>query len=369
MPTSRVARNAPPRPSRTNRSHVQAPPGNWLPPLLVSEAKEEVMPLQMSTVKQIVVFAGLMFALVVSSLSPIFDARDAAARNRDRKAGEPGSVVAESIQAFSDPSPLPVGNVVTTGPFSIEVSGFETPLADVNVTLKGLTSTNPGNLDVLLVGPTGQTAFLVSDVGANIPANGVTLSLDDQTANQVSSFQAMTTGTFQPTNFDIGDVFNSPPAPTRTPASGAELGVFNGSDPNGTWSLFIRDDTDNGSLSAILGGWSLQITSANGVPRAEGDSFRATAGTTLNVPADGVLGNDVDPDDDSLIAVLAGQPKQGTLSLQVDGGFIYKANKKARGADSFTYLAKDPGGLDSLATVSIQIKAKKHKKGKGKGKN
>jgi VCBS repeat-containing protein len=327
---------------------------------------ERVMPLQMSSVKQIVVLAAVALALIVSSVSPILDAHDVAAKNRDRKTGASNQVVAESIQAFSDPSPIPIGNVVTTGPFSIAVSGFETPLADVNVTLVGLTSSNPGDLDVLLVGPTGQTAFLISDVGANIPANGVTLSLDDQAANQVSSFQAMTSGAFQPTNFDIGDTFNAPPAPTRTPASGAELGVFNGSDPNGTWSLFIRDDTDNGSLSAILGGWSLQITSANGVPRAEPDRFQATAGQTLNVPANGVLGNDVDPDDDSLIALLAGQPRQGTLSLQVDGSFTYKSNKKAKGTDSFTYLAKDSSGLDSLATVTIQIKAKKHKKGKGK---
>jgi len=331
---------------------------------MLREAKEEVMQLQTSTVKQIVVFAGLILALVVSSLSPILGARDVAARNRDGKAGEPGSVVAESIQAFSNPTPIGVTDFVTTGPSTIDVSGFETPLADVNVTLKGFESAFPQDLDVLLVGPTGQTALLISDVGTN--AVNVTLTLDDQAANHVSSFQAITTGTFQPTNFDIGDSFNSPPAPTRNPASGAELGIFNGSSPNGTWSLFVRDDNFNNSTSLFTGGWSLQITSENGVPRAEPDSFQATAGQTLNVPASGVLGNDVDPDGDSLIALLAGQPRRGSLSLQVDGSFTYKSSKKAKGADSFTYLAKDSSGLDSLATVTIQIKAKRHKHGKGK---
>jgi hypothetical protein len=64
--------------------------------------------------------------------------------------------------------------------------------------------------------------------------------------------------------------------------------------------------------------------------------------------------------------VAAGQPRQGSLTLQPDGGFTYTPNKKARGADSFTYLAQDPGGLNALANVDIQItKAKKkHKKGK-----
>lgn len=52
--------------------------------------------------------------------------------------------------------------------------------------------------------------------------------------------------------------------------------------------------------------------------------------------------------------------------MQPDGGFTYTPNKTAKGSDSFTYLAQDPGGLNALANVDIQItKAKKkHKKGK-----
>jgi VCBS repeat-containing protein len=78
-----------------------------------------------------------------------------------------------------------------------------------------------------------------------------------------------------------------------------------------------------------------------------------------------VLGNDSDPDGDTLQAIVAGQPKHGRLNLQADGGFTYTPKKKAKGTDSFTYLAQDPSGLNALATVDITIKAKKDKKGKG----
>ena len=113
----------------------------------------------------------------------------------------------------------------------------------------------------------------------------------------------------------------------------------------------------------MVGGWSLEITSANGVPTANPDSFQAQAGKPFSSPSS-VLGNDSDPDDDTLTAIMAGQPRQGSVSLQADGSFTYTAKKKAKGTDSFTYLAQDPSGLSDLATVDLQIKKAKKKKGK-----
>ena len=122
-------------------------------------------------------------------------------------------------------------------------------------------------------------------------------------------------------------------------------------------------DQGVGNTGAIAGGWSLEITSADGAPIAAPNSFQSQARRLLSVPADGVLSNDRDPDGDALTAVLAGQPKQGSVSLQPDGSFTYTAKKKAKGTDSFTYLAQDATGLSDLATVSILIKKAK-KKGK-----
>jgi subtilisin-like proprotein convertase family protein len=277
-------------------------------------------------------------------------------------ASAPGDVHAEEILAFSNAAPVPINEGGPSTTSTIDVSGFETDLADVNVTLHNLSHAPADDLDILLVGPEGQTAIILSDIGFNNAATNVTLTLDDQALNQVSSSTAPTSGTFQPTNFQSGDSWTSPPAPVTTPPTGSELGVFNSTDPNGTWRLVIQDDNLNGANGSLAGGWSLNITSANGVPNADPDSFQARAGRQLSSPS-GVLANDDDPDGDSLEAILAGQPKKGTVVLQADGSFTYKAKKTAKGSDSFTYLAQDPGGLSDLETVSIQIKKAK-KKGK-----
>ncbi len=263
------------------------------------------------------------------------------------------------IQAFSNSSSVTINDNGATALTAIFVSGFETELADIDVTLTNLSHTQAADIDALLVGPAGQTALLISDVGSS--GTNVTLTLDDGAANQVSSTAPLAIGSFQPTNFSSGDTFG-PPAPA-SPASGSELGVFNSTDPNGTWNLFLRDDTSNGAGGMLAGGWSVRITSANGVPDAAPDSFQAQAGKPLNVDASGVLENDGDPDNDSLTAILAGQPKKGSVQLQVDGGFTYRSSKKAKGMDSFTYLSRDPSGLSDLETVTIQIKKAK-KKGK-----
>jgi hypothetical protein len=208
----------------------------------------------------------------------------------------------------------------------------------------------------------------MSDAGDE--AAGDSPTFDDQAADQIPSFDALVSGTFQPTNYDFTafpDTFAAP-APTN-PTHGSALAVFNGTDPNGTWRLFIRNQ-GTVETGALNGGWGLRITAANGVPNAAPDSFLAQAGTPLTVAGPGVLGNDRDPDGDALKAVLAGPPRQGTVTLQPDGSFTYTSKKKAKGSDSFTYLAQDPSGLNDLETVTIQLKAKKTKKGKGKkGKN
>lgn len=250
---------------------------------------------------------------------------------------------------------------------SIEVSGFDTRVTDVDINLIdiGFFGDSTQDIDVLLIGPEGRSALILSDVGGNTATNGVTLVLDDQQAEQLPSSTALTSGFFQPTNIGSPDTMNLGNGPF-TPPSGASLGVFNGINPNGTWTLFAFDDTQNGVSGAgagINGGWGLTITTSNGVPETEPDRFTVKAGKTLTVPAAGVLENDSDPDGDDLTARVAAPPKKGNVQLEPDGSFTYKAKKKAKGADSFTYIAEDSGGLNAQETVTIQVSGKK-KKGK-----
>jgi subtilisin-like proprotein convertase family protein len=300
------------------------------------------------------VTAALVVALLLSGLGP--GVLETAARDRN--------VSAKEVQQFSNTTRLFFGDDAPAETSSINVSGFDTPVADVDVTLVDLFfgTASSQDMDILLVGPGGQTAIILSDVGGNTATNDVNLTLDDQAANHLPNTSALTSGTFQPTNFGTGDTFQLSGGGNLTPSSGSALGVFNGSDPNGTWQLFVFDDTGNGNTGSLIQGWRMKITSANGVPTAAPDSFEAQAGKTLTVNASGVLENDTDPDGDVLHAILAGKPQKGDLDLLDNGGFTYKSDKKAKGTDSFTYLAQDPSGLNSLATVSIQIKGKKHKK-------
>jgi subtilisin-like proprotein convertase family protein len=312
-------------------------------------------PLQRATL------VALMTTLLIGvGASPLIDSDDAVARKRARGTG---TSTALKIDSFSNVSPIAIPTNAQTAPSTITVSGFASNIADVEVTLSALTHPTTQSLDILLVGPDGQSMLLMSDAGDE--ADGDSPTFDDQAAAQVPSADPIVSGTFQPTNYDFAaapDTF-APPAPTNA-THGSALAVFNGTNPNGEWRLFIKNQSavEAGSLG---GGWSLRITAANGVPNAAPDRFQAQAGKALTVAGPGVLGNDRDPDGDALTAVLAGQPKKGTVTLQPDGSFTYKAKKKARGTDSFTYLAQDPGGLSDLETATIQIKKARHKK-KGK---
>ena len=85
-------------------------------------------------------------------------------------------------------------------------------------------------------------------------------------------------------------------------------------------------------------------------PVASGDSYKATAGTTLTVAAPGVLANDSDPNHDPLTAVYLAGPAHGTLSLNYDGSFTYTPAGNYVGTDSFTY--EDSDGLTTSARAT-----------------
>ena len=138
-------------------------------------------------------------------------------------------------------------------------------ITDVNVTLNNLTHSFPGDLDVLLVGPQGQKVLLMSDVGGTVDVTDVDLEFDDEAAAELASPTGVTSGTYRPTNQSNGDVFPAP-APDASSA-GSSLSVFDGTDPDGTWQLFVIDDaaTDGGAF----GKWDVRIetsTTSNPYP-------------------------------------------------------------------------------------------------------
>jgi subtilisin-like proprotein convertase family protein len=172
-----------------------------------------------------------------------------------------GPVQAQAVGTFTGgaltipASGAPFG-VADPYPSTVSVSGLAGPVTKVTATVSGLSHTFPDDIDVLLVGPGGQRVILMSDVGGALDLVGVTLTFDDAAPAGLPDAGQVVSGTFRPTNF--GTEVDPFEARAPAPPYGAALADFNGTNPNGTWSLFIVDDLsdDNGALT----GWSITIT-------------------------------------------------------------------------------------------------------------
>ena len=130
---------------------------------------------------------------------------------------------------------------------------------------------------------------------------------------------------------------------TYTPGAG-----FNGPDS-------FTYTANDASLSSNIATVSITVNPVNGAPVATDDAYGTSEDTPLVVPAAGVLGNDTDPDGDSLTAAVAVGPASGSLGLNPDGSFTYTPNADFNGLDSFTYRSNDGFADSNLATVSITV--------------
>ena len=144
----------------------------------------------------------------------------------------------------------------TPYPSSLAISGLTGVVSHVTVTLNNFSHTFPEDVDILLVGPFGQNAIILSDVGGGTAVSNITLTLDDAAATSLTT-APLVSGTFKPTNLEPGAEVFPPPAPV--PSGGSALSVFNGTDPNGVWTLYVVDDS-GGDAGAIAGGWCLSVT-------------------------------------------------------------------------------------------------------------
>jgi len=161
---------------------------------------------------------------------------------------------------FSNPNPITIPDSGTSTPYpsTINVSGLSGNINSLKVTLTNLSHTYPDDIDVLLVGPTGTKALLMSDVGGLSGVNNVTLTFEPTATSSLPDSGLITSGSYKATDFETGDIFNSP-APGGP--YGTDFSVFNGINPNGTWSLYVVDDA-GGDEGTIADGWSLLIGTA-----------------------------------------------------------------------------------------------------------
>jgi hypothetical protein len=102
---------------------------------------------------------------------------------------------------------------------------------------------------------------------------------------------------------------------------------------------------------------TILVESVNDAPIATNDAYAVDEDTLLDVPAPGVLENDVDVDGDLIAASLVSGPAHGTLTLSPNGGFTYAPEVNFSGEDAFTYVAGDALSASNVATVVITVQA------------
>ena len=92
----------------------------------------------------------------------------------------------------------------------------------------------------------------------------------------------------------------------------------------------------------------------NTSPTTNSDSYVIDEDQTLTTDAaNGLLANDVDPDGDTLSAMLFQSPESGILTLNADGTFVYEPEFQFSGEVSFTYQVTD--GFVSSDETSVVI--------------
>ncbi|HEY5914947.1 MAG TPA: Calx-beta domain-containing protein [Verrucomicrobiae bacterium] len=174
-----------------------------------------------------------------------------------------------SKASVSNPARITINDDTTATPYPavINAQGIDGVISKVTVGLSRYYHGSPADVDVLLMSPDGLVSLVMANAGSNIVGTA-TLTFDDGATNVIGQFQQVQSGAYKPSVYYpvAGFPVPAPPAPTggRYPSS---LAPFNGSNPNGLWSLFVIDDTplDSGYVS---NGWSLNFTLVNPVNAA-----------------------------------------------------------------------------------------------------
>lgn len=179
--------------------------------------------------------------------------------------------------SFSNTNSLTVGpnsGRASVYPSDIVVSEATGIIHKLTVEISGVSHTCMGDVAILLVGPNGKSVVLMADIDGCGDIRNANMVFDDDAPitslfkgdSSNSNLQSrpnptpsasptsipLGSGTYRPTNNKKSYKF---PTVSLTEKS-SRLSVFNGTDPNGKWSLYVVDDavSDSGKISA---GWKL----------------------------------------------------------------------------------------------------------------
>ncbi|MFJ8917473.1 FGLLP motif-containing membrane protein [Amycolatopsis sp. NPDC102389] len=204
----------------------------------------------------------------------------------------------------------------------------------------------------------------------SIAGLGVFLNLAAAPATAVDDSFVFSSGQASKGWFTVDVLANDTPRDTRVRAvelvSGPADGVVEpttnpvgfrwrrGSSPTARWSYRIVDSAGVRSNTAAV---SVGVRTG---PHPRDDSFQATSGVLLKVPAPGVLAGDTHPDGERLTAEATVRngvtARGGRVVLRPDGSFDYAPPLDFTGTDSFGYRVVDPQNDAADATVTVTVR-------------
>ncbi len=122
-----------------------------------------------------------------------------------------------------------------------------------------------------------------------------------------------------------------------------------------SYSVKVRS-TDGGGKT-IERVFTIDVVDVNETPTANPDTYSVIENQTLVVDAPGVLENDTDPENDSLLAYQMSDPPtgEGTVVLNLNGKFSYTPPTDWIGTTSFTYRVFDGELYSADAVVTIHV--------------
>ncbi|HEX5850537.1 MAG TPA: Ig-like domain-containing protein [Rubrobacter sp.] len=169
-----------------------------------------------------------------------------------------------SLSIDTGPVDLAIPGTGTSGPASFypatrTVSGQEGLISDLDVTIDGIWHQNPDDLDLLLVGPQGQKVILMSDACGSFGVKAFGWVWSDEAPAPMPDGDGtnVCSARFQrPTDYEPGDAWPTPAPPGPYSTS---LSAFDRTDPNGTWQLFVNDDS-TGNTGFFTNRFTLGIT-------------------------------------------------------------------------------------------------------------
>jgi subtilisin-like proprotein convertase family protein len=236
-------------------------------------------------------------------------------------------------------------------PSAVAVPATTGTITKVTVTIYGLTHARQNDLDILLVGPLGQKVLLMSDVGGGVSVANVNLTFDDAAAVFLPIGAAsITTGTYRPT--DSGSTSDAFSAPAPAAPYDLTLAVFNGTNPTGTWSLYVMDDRgiNTGSIS---GGWRLSLQTT--VPIVAAPSALSYSSNPATYTKDTAITNNRPTSSGGTVVSYSVSPAlTAGLTLNTSTGVISGTPTTLTANANYTVTATNTGG-STTASVSITV--------------